>query len=577
MTDTTGAPRHRSGFSFRDLPIAWKLRGLATIVCLLLLAVGLFGIVQLGRAQNRLDALYRDNLRSVQLLDEVDKDFKDVRLNTREVAMSQSRADTAVLERTLDASITQLDQVWNQYTTGADSGPGAADRQAFVNAWTSYKKLVSDELNPLAEAGNLAGFDQVSTQRANPLSDAVDKALGNLVAMEDDGAKSSLQDSRSAYQTDRTVLLAIIVVALLLTFTVVQLITRAIARPLRETVDVLTGLADGRLDRRLSVAGRDEVGRMAAALNSAMSRLSETVSTVVDSAAQLNNAAGQISGASQSLSQAATEQSASVEETTSSIEEMTAGISQNSENAVTTEGIATKAAAEAQEGGDAVQKTVAAMKEITSKIGIIDDIAFQTNMLALNATIEAARAGEHGKGFAVVASEVGKLAERSQVAAQEISELAAASVHTAERAGDLLNTIIPSITRTSDLVQEIAAASGEQSTGVRQINVAMTQIGKVTQQTASSSEELAATAEEMSAQTAQLKTLMDFFVTGSSARSTLPVRKIEPARPGGWTNEEYRGRDVVRYNEKTPAPASHRAGAGNEVPVPDLEAKFDRF
>src|SRR5690242_18798429 len=126
MTDTTGAPRHRSGFSFRDLPIAWKLRGLATIVCLLLLAVGLFGIVQLGRAQNRLDALYRDNLRSVQLLDEVDKDFKDVRLNTREVAMSQSRADTAALERTLDASITQLDQVWNQYTAGADSGPGAA-------------------------------------------------------------------------------------------------------------------------------------------------------------------------------------------------------------------------------------------------------------------------------------------------------------------------------------------------------------------------------------------------------------------------------------------------------------------
>ena len=138
-------------------------------------------------------------------------------------------------------------------------------------------------------------------------------------------------------------------------------------------------------------------------------------------------------------------------------------------------------------------------------------IAYKTNLLALNAAIEAARAGEHGKGFAVVADEVRKLAERSQTSAQEISDLAGNSVKVAERAGTLINEVVPAIQRTAELVQEIAAASVEQSTGVGQVTVAVEQLDKVSQQSASASEELAATAEEMSAQAVQLQQTMAFF------------------------------------------------------------------
>jgi methyl-accepting chemotaxis protein len=157
------------------------------------------------------------------------------------------------------------------------------------------------------------------------------------------------------------------------------------------------------------------------------------------------------------------------------------------------------------------------MKQIAQKIGIIDDIAYQTNLLALNAAIEAARAGEHGKGFAVVAAEVRKLAERSQVAAQEIGTVASSSVELAEKAGRLLDAIVPNIRKTSDLVQEITAASEEQSSGVGQINGAVTQLSQTTQQNASSSEELAATAEEMSGQAEQLQQAMSFFKLAGSA------------------------------------------------------------
>ena len=217
-----------------------------------------------------------------------------------------------------------------------------------------------------------------------------------------------------------------------------------------------------------------------------------------------------------------------MEETSAQIESMSASISQNSDNAKITDGVAAKASKEASDGGAAVNQTLTAMKQIAQKIGIVDDIAYQTNLLALNAAIEAARAGEHGKGFAVVAAEVRKLAERSQEAAKEIGELAANSVTTAERAGKLLDNIVPSIQKTSDLVQEITAASTEQSQSVVQIGGAMGHLSKATQQNAAASEELAATSEVLSGQAAQLQQSVAFFNTGEDGAQN--TAKIAPAR-----------------------------------------------
>jgi methyl-accepting chemotaxis protein len=327
-------------------------------------------------------------------------------------------------------------------------------------------------------------------------------------------------------------------------------------RGLNEVADVLAAFAEGNLTRRMDGNYQGLFGKVKDSANATAENLARVLGEVRAASDALTGAANQVSATAQSLSQAASEQAASVEETTAQIDTMSASISQNSDNAKVTDGMATKTSKEAVEGGGAVSQTVTAMKQIAAKIGIVDDIAYQTNLLALNAAIEAARAGEHGKGFAVVAAEVRKLAERSQEAAKEIGELAGNSVTTAERAGKLLDEIVPSIQKTSELVQEIAAASAEQSESVVQIGGAMGQLSKATQQNASASEQLAATSEELSGQAEQLQQSIAFFKIGDDSPVVVPNRhEVRTER-----------RSVPRLGTDFKAHAPTRGGAGNFKP-----------
>lgn len=328
-------------------------------------------------------------------------------------------------------------------------------------------------------------------------------------------------------------------------------LTNVCAEILSDALRVSERLSMGDLTQTIDREYKGDFGRLRSALNDSIFKLSAVISDVRQAGDRITSSAEQVSATSQTLSQSSSEQAASVEETSASIEQMSASISQNTDNARITDQMAAKAAGEATEGGEAVRKTVDAMKQIARKITIIDDIAYQTNLLALNAAIEAARAGEHGKGFAVVAAEVRKLAERSQIAAQEIGEVAGSSVELAEQAGRLLDAMVPSIRKTSDLVQEIAAASGEQASGVSQINTAMTQLSQLTQQNASASEELAATAHDMSDQARALQDSMGFFTArgmastpaNSGARSGSPPLRGAALSADAGLDE----RDFVRF------------------------------
>lgn len=325
------------------------------------------------------------------------------------------------------------------------------------------------------------------------------------------------------------VMLAVVLITFAAASLVTFIVSRGITRPVKAMASHLGEMAQGGgdLTKRIEIQSQDEVGAMADSFNQFVKKLEEIISEVRTSSDGIASAASQVAASASSLSQGTSEQAASIEETTSSLEQMSASIAQNAENSRQMEQMAVKGARDSEESGTSVRESVAAMKQIAEKISIIEEIAYQTNLLALNAAIEAARAGEHGRGFAVVATEVRKLAERSQTAAQEIGGLAANSVDVAERSGELLKELVPAIKKTAELVQEVTSSSREQSSGVTQINKAMTSVDTVTQRNASSAEELSSTAEELAAQSEALQQLMGFFRVAGEKLSAAARRPVE--------------------------------------------------
>ena len=269
----------------------------------------------------------------------------------------------------------------------------------------------------------------------------------------------------------------------------------------------------------------DDIGMLMRSINQAGLNLRSLLDDVSGQVGGLTTASSEIAAGNNDLSARTEQAAASLQQTAASMEEMTATVRQSVESARTAAELAGTACAAASEGGQVVGGVVATMDQISASsrriadiTSTIDTIAFQTNLLALNAAVEAARAGEQGRGFAVVAGEVRALAQRSAGAAREIKALVDASVQGVEAgnrqvvdAGAAMERIVTQVRRVGDLISEISNSSAEQSQGLGQVNAAVGELDRVTQQNAALVEQSAAAADSLSVQAVALRDAVHAF------------------------------------------------------------------
>ena len=525
---------------FLNLTIAKRLGlgfGLVSLFLLLVIALGLTSMRQI---QDRMDEATKVNNVETRLAQTMDLTVTERALALRNLILLKE-------EKEIQIEVARIAEQEKKY---------AAAQQKLGEMFAKLEGTSSEEKSLLEQIRTQSGLAAPFIQRAAALAleqkqdDAYKllryefrpvqkrwwELLRTLIAVEEKQNSEASSMAEAAYSQARLVMLSIGSLALLTSLLAAVLITRSVTRQLGCEPDEAAAIAGQIASGNLAVPIHTRAGdthSLLHAMQSMRDSLAQIVQQVHASTETIATAAGQIAMGNLDLSSRTEQQASTLEQTASSMEELTSTVRINTDHARQANGLAESASDVATKGGAVVAQVVDTMaaidvsaRKIVDIIAVIDGIAFQTNILALNAAVEAARAGEQGRGFAVVATEVRNLAQRSAAAAKEIKDLIGDSVdkvqagnRLVEQAGSTMHEVVASVRRVTGIMSEMMSASQEQSAGIEQINIAVTQMDNVTQQNAALVEEAAAAAQAMQEQVNSLNEVVSVFRVGNIAGS----------------------------------------------------------
>ncbi|BAQ73448.1 histidine kinase, HAMP region, chemotaxis sensory transducer HAMP region: chemotaxis sensory transducer [Pseudomonas sp. Os17] len=538
--------------SLRSLNIAPRASLGFGLLALMVFVLGAFALMQMANMRQQSDEVESNWLPSVMSVGDMSQDLLRLRaltlrllINRDPQALAQNEAKIKDIKSGLGVaqgryeSLIVLPQERVLFDRFKDVEQQYLQRQAQVMAFSSQ--------NQLEEAVKVVNGEM------NQLADEMAATLHELIDLNKQSATQATDLAQAVFSQSRVWVVAMIVVAALVTIGLALLLTRSIVLPLAQSLRVAEVVAGGDLTGDITVIGKDEPARLLLALKAMQHSLRETIRRISDSSSQLASASEELSCVTEDATRGLHQQSQEIEQAATAVNQMTAAVEEVASNAVATSEASRESDRIAQHGREQVHQTVLSIESlaedvtanasqveqlaqkvygISKVLEVIRSIAEQTNLLALNAAIEAARAGDAGRGFAVVADEVRALAHRTQQSTQEIEQMiggiqqgtdqavssmqqsnsrAHSTLEVAKAAGQALEEIASAFTLINERNIVIASASEQQAAVAREVDRNLMNIRNLALQTSAGANQTSAASQELSRLAVDLNSMVARF------------------------------------------------------------------
>ncbi|MGH8330932.1 MAG: methyl-accepting chemotaxis protein [Pseudomonas sp.] len=539
--------------SLRNLNIAPRAFLGFAFIALLVIVLGVFAVNRMTSIHQASIDMETKQLPSVGFLGNLTENVLRLRILSFRVLVNRDPAALQEAQTRIGVLVDKVRSAQSSYAALSATPEEAALYKTFTATLDSYLQAQTQMLE-LSRQNKLDEMRTLINTRIKEGTDQMGEQLNKLVALNNSDAKTASAAAGEQYRSAITGIIAVAVIAALMTVLLAWLLTRSIVTPLNRALQAAQTIAGGNLTNVIEVDGKDEPARLLGALSAMQASLRKTIEQIAGSATQLGAAAEELSTVTQEASRGLQQQTNEIEQAATAVNEMTAAVEEVARNAVSTSEASNQSTQAAREGRDRVVETVGAIQTMTHDVqntsvmieglaaqgrdigkvlDVIRAIAEQTNLLALNAAIEAARAGEAGRGFAVVADEVRALAHRTAQSTQEIEKMVAgiqngtghavasmqqsnqrtqSTLEMARAAGVALEQITQSIQLINERNLVIASASEEQAQVSREVDRNLVNIRDLATQSAAGANQTSAATHELSRLAVDLNAMVARFV-----------------------------------------------------------------